>query len=249
MRYRLIACEVLYRELCYAVAQSPHTVDLEFVPKGLHDIGAEPMRARLQEIVDRAPAGEYDAILLGYGLCNNGLVGLTARDAPLVLPRAHDCITLFMGSKERYGKYFYANPGVYFETSGWLERGGVSEELADQTVQRRIGMDRTYQELVDKYGADNARYLYDMLCDTTHNYSRFTFIEMGIEPDGRFEQQTRDEAQRRGWRFEKLSGDMRLFHALVAGDWDPSEFLVVPKGHRITAPLGEGIVASEEALG
>ena len=58
-------------------------------------------------------------------LCSNGLVGLTARNIPVVVPRAHDCITLFLGSKERYLDYFQSHTGVYFKTSGWIERGEV----------------------------------------------------------------------------------------------------------------------------
>ena len=62
-------------------------------------------------------------MLFGYGLCGMGLVGLTARPKPVVIPRAHDCITLFLGSRERYLEYFNAHPGVYFKTTGWIERG------------------------------------------------------------------------------------------------------------------------------
>ena len=246
MRLRLVACEVMYREFCHVVASSPHTVDMEFVPKGLHDLGAEPMRARLQAVLDAVPEGMYDAVLLGYGLCNNGIAGLAARTTPLIVPRAHDCITLFLGSKERYEEYFHSHPGVYFKTSGWIERGNIAQDLMPQTVQHRAGMDRTYQQLVEKYGEDNARYLYETLCNTTRNYSQFTFIEMGVEPDDRFEQQTREDADERGWRFEKVRGDLRLFRKLVNGEWDPAEFLVVPPGHRITAPLDPYIIASEE---
>ena len=49
--------------------------------------------------MDRTPEGVYDAILLGYGLCGNGLAGVTARHTRLVLPRAHDCIGILMGSR------------------------------------------------------------------------------------------------------------------------------------------------------
>ena len=42
-RLKLIACEVLYREMCDAVARSPHQVDVEFLPKGLHDLGGAAM--------------------------------------------------------------------------------------------------------------------------------------------------------------------------------------------------------------
>lgn len=63
MRLKLISCEVLFREMC---AHSPHQVDLEFLPTGLHDLGSKPMAAKLQEVVDRTPEGVYEAILLGY---------------------------------------------------------------------------------------------------------------------------------------------------------------------------------------
>ena len=106
MRLKLIACEILYRELCAAVARSVNQVDVEFLPKGLHDIGQAGMSARLTEVLAAVDESQYDAVLFGYALCSNGLVGLTARRIPLVVPRAHDCITLFLGSKERYLDYF-----------------------------------------------------------------------------------------------------------------------------------------------
>src|SRR5512141_1788232 len=114
MRYKVIACEVFYREICFAAARSPHTIDLEFLPKGLHDIGAEGMSSRLQAVVDRVEPGRYDAIILGYALCNNGTAGLKAGHTRIVIPRAHDCITLFFGSSERYLRYFNDHPGVYY---------------------------------------------------------------------------------------------------------------------------------------
>jgi hypothetical protein len=89
-RFKLISCEVFYREMCHAVAQSPHIVDIEFLPKGLHDLGSAVMRERVQAALDKVDSTGYDAVLFGYGLCNNGLVGVTAREIPVVLPRAHD---------------------------------------------------------------------------------------------------------------------------------------------------------------
>jgi len=40
-----------------------------------------------------------------------------------VVPRAHDCITLLLGSKERYAKLFGERPGTYWYSAGWLEIG------------------------------------------------------------------------------------------------------------------------------
>lgn len=242
MNLKLIACEILYRESCWAVARSPHRVDVEFLPKGLHDIGQSGMNARLAEALEAIDGQSYDAVLMGYALCSNGLVGLKAKDVPLVLPRAHDCITLFLGNKERYLDYFQNNPGVYFKTSGWIERGEQLEQLGPDSIQSQSGMNQSYAELVEKYGEDNARFLAEQFADMTHNYSKLTFIEMGIEPDDRFERETEAQARERGWKYEKLTGNMGLISDLVNGDWDDRRFLVVPPGHEIATSFDEQIV-------
>jgi len=247
MRLKAICCEVLHREMCAAAARSPHTIDLAFLPKGLHDIGCAKMRVRLQEAIDAGEPGRYDAILLGYGLCNNGVHQLRAGSIPLVLPRAHDCITLFLGSRRRYWEYFHANPGAYFLTTGWMERGGVSEELKAQSIAHLAGMDQSYPELVRKYGEDNAQYLWETLCDTLRNYRRLTYIRMDLGADGPCEAQAREQAVRRGWEFESVSGSLRLVEALVAGEWSADDFLVVPPGGQIAASNDDAIVASEPA--
>ena len=242
---KLVACEILYREFCAAVSRSPNRIDVEFLPKGLHDIGQAGMCDRLKEVLGQVDESNYDAVLLGYGLCSNGLVGLAARTVPLVVPRAHDCISLFLGSKQRYLDYFRSNPGVYFKTSGWIERGEGLEQVGVDSITHRHGLDQTYEKLVAKYGEDNARFLQDQLGDMTRNYGKLTFIEMGIEPDGRFEKQTRREAAQRGWEFEKLAGDMSLIQALVDCQWDDDRFLVVRPGCRVAASFDERIIKHE----
>ncbi len=234
MRVRLIACEVLYRELCAAVARSVNQVDVEFLPKGLHDHPGAAMRGRLQEAVDRAEGAGHEAVLLGYALCGTGLVGLAARSVPLIAPRAHDCIALFLGGRERYLEYFHSHPGVYFKTSGWIERGSAGD--------RQLGLQ--YGDLAERFGEDKARYLHQEL---NRHYRQFTYIEMGVEPDGRFEQATRREAAAAGWAFEKLQGDMGLIRRLVDGPWDERDFLVAQPGWRIVARHDDAIMDAEPA--
>ena len=246
MHLKLIACEIFYRELCAAVARSVNQVDIEFLPKGLHDIGQAGMSARLGELLSAVDESKYEAVLFGYGLCSNGLLGLTARRVPLVVPRAHDCITLFLGSKERYLEYFQTHPGVYFKTTGWLKRGEGLNQYHEDSIAHQAGMTQSYEELVAKYGEDNARFLYEQLCDMTRNYSGMTFIEMGIEPDDRFERRAQQQAAERGWKFQKLAGDMTLIQHLVDGPWDAERFLVVPPGHRVAASFDEQIIKAVE---
>jgi hypothetical protein len=245
MKLKLISCEVFYREMCSVVARSPHQVDAEFLPKGLHDVGSAKMRQRLQDAIDQAGATDYEAVLLGYALCNNGIHKLEARRRPLVVPRAHDCIAIFFGSRKRYADYFVENPGTYYRTTDWIERRENLDELKQISIMRQAGLDNSFGELVEKYGEDNALYIYEQLYQNTRHYNQLTFIEMGVEPDGSFEQQAREEAKERDWTFEKEPGDINLLQRLVNGDWDGDDFLVVEPSHRIMAKYHEGVIESE----
>lgn len=242
MRLSLISCEVMFREMCDVVARSPHQIDVQFLPKGLHDLGGKPMADEIQRIIDAVPAGSCDAILLGYGLCGNGLQGITARHTMLVLPRAHDCIALLMGSRARYLEYFNEHPGTYYRSTGWLERGKGLKQLTHNTV----GMDVSLDDMIAKYGDDNGRYLYEELTRYRNTYQRLTYIATGLEPDNRFEEEARWEAAEAGWKFEKLAGDLILLRRLVNGDWKGGDYLLVQPGERITATYDGSIVRVED---
>ena len=241
MRLRVIACEVLCREICDAAARSPHQVDVEFLEKGLHDYGAAAMRKELQFRIDASDPVKYDAVALGYALCGNGLHGLQARRLKLVAPRAHDCIALLMGSRRIYEDYFNSNPGTYFRSTGWLERG---KELAP-LAQVRTGLGKNLETLIDKYGEDNGTYLFTELNKYQQSYRRLVYIETGLEADAHFEIEAQGEAEQHGWEYAKLRGDLRMIRMLLNGEWDPKEFLVVEPGQRIVARYDEGIIRAE----
>jgi len=75
------------------------------------------------------------------------------------------------------------------------------------------------EELLSRYGEDNARYLAEQLGNLTRNYTGLTYIEMG----------------------------MALIRALVDGPWDEERFLVVRPGERIVPSYDEQIVRAEPA--
>jgi hypothetical protein len=241
MKLKLISCEVIYREMCDAIARSPHQVDAEFLSKGLHDRGCKAMLSELQERVDVVSKQNYDSILMGYALCGNGLAGLRARTVPLVAPKAHDCITMLMGNRRRFEDYFEANPGTYFRSTGWLERGqGIERPVQDKT-----GAGMTYAELEAKYGPENARFLSEELNRYQMTYRQLTYIHTGLEPDDHFVKEAEQEAGRKGWKFEVIPGSLSIFHKLVSGDWNPDEFIVVPPGGKIVPSYDEGVLGWE----
>ena len=241
MRLKLIGCQLLARELCDAAVRSVHLVDTKFLPAGLHNTGAKRMRARIQAAIDAADAGRYDAIALGYALCGSGLAEIVARSTPLVLPRAHDCITLLMGARDRYSACFSGNCGVYYRSAGWVER---ADEMTEQFLGLRDEAD--LDTLIERYGDDSGRYLYEQLTAYRRSYNALAFITTGLEPDGHFLASARREASEKGWTFSEIRGDLTMFHRLLSGEWN-DDFLIVPPGHRIVATHDEAIVAARPA--
>lgn len=242
-RHRLIACEVFHREFCAVVARTPNTVDVAFVHQGLHDMRAATMAESLQKHIDAVDESNYDALLLGYGLCNNGIVGLHAGRTPLIVTRAHDCITMFLGSKERYAKIFGDNPGSYYLTSGWIERARRSIETLPTRVKGARASDTTYQRYVERFGEEDAKYLMETLGHWKDKYGRMVFIDLGLGDVEALRAHTRHEAARRNLGYEELPGDLGLFQGLVDGpEWPADRYLVVPPGHAIRPSYDERIV-------
>lgn len=245
-RWKFLGCEVLYREACHLAAVAPRPVDVEFLRKGLHDLPREKMLARLQQAVDAAAEdGRYDAVLLGYARCNDALAGLTARSVPLVIPRAHDCITLFFGGRDRFGQYFETHPGTFFRTTGWSDRDDA-DVPGEQGVMAQLGLDRSYEQLVEQYGPDNAQYIWETLGgDGVNHYDRLCYIRMGLFDESPWIDAARSEAERRQWTFDLVDGDLGLLGRLFAGQWDQSDFVIVQPGRRLVGRNDGSILDTE----
>lgn len=246
MRLKAIACQVFTREFEHILARSLHAVDLEIIPMGLHSLGIE-MRPHLQERIDAADELGFDAILLGYALCGRGTEGLRAGRTQLVLPRAHDCIGLLMGSRHRYGAYFQDHPGVYYRSPGWVEFQTPDLRLQPAFASQKnpLGEQSSLDEFIAKYGEDNGRFLFEQFSSFRLHYSGLTYISTGVASDEACRNRARTEAEEQGWAFEEVSGSLALLDRLVNGPWDEGDFLIVPPGASIRARFDDSIVESE----
>lgn len=232
--YHIVSCHVLWREFCYFAALSPHTYNFTFLERGLHDT-PDRLRQELQAAIDNV-AADCEAVLLGYGLCCNGIAGIVARERKLVVVRAHDCITFLLGSKERYREYFDSHPGTYWYSPGWIETNS-------QPGQKRY--EQTLREYTEKYGEDNAQYLMEMQQGWLKEYANAAYVDLGFGDTSGYKEYTRKCARWLNWNYDELKGDARLIVDLLAGDWDEERFLVVDPGARIAATHDERIVRAE----
>jgi hypothetical protein len=247
MFLKIIACEIAVRELYHIAARSRNLIDTEFLTQGYHDIPATG-RSELQKRIDAVPAAKYDYIVLGYGLCSSILTGITTAHTPLVIPRAHDCITFFLGSKERYQEFFNANPGTYYYTTGWLEcakRRGLKGPIwggASMPAGANASVNACYDEWVKKYGEDQAKYLLEEMSRWTDNYTHGTLINFEFTNHLNLCQEVQQICTDRGWQYSETPGDLRLIEKLVEGDWPESEFLIVRPGQKIIATNDDQII-------
>jgi hypothetical protein len=211
--------------------------------KGLHDVGTKKMSAMLQSEIDKVDAEKYDMILLCYGLCNNGICNLHS-SLPIVIPRAHDCITLLMGSKEKYKDYFDKNPGTFFLSSGWLERNKDPGDTED-SVPSQMGLVKTYEEYAEMYDEETAKYLMDTLGDWLKNYKKTTFINTYVGSEEIYRELTKQFAAEKNWEYEELGGDTGLIYRLLNGDWNSEEFLILPPNTSVAPSYDESIISAK----
>jgi len=249
MRLHAIACDVMARPVYLCAARSPHVVDVTLFRRGLH---ADPrdLRTRLQAAIDAVPAGA-DAVVLGYGLCGGATAGIEARAVPVVLPRAHDCITLFLGARDRYEAETRDREPTYWYVADQLERadgsrpGPAGTGVGGDTDE---GLDAVRAEYVARYGEDNAEYLMDVMGAWRSHYRRGAFIAMGVGAEEPAATLARDQAERRGWAFETVAGSLVLLRRLLDGDWN-EDVLVLRPGERLAMSYDDGVVRAVPASG
>jgi len=168
MNLKLISCDVFKHEILHCISKTNNNIDAEFIKKGIHDLNSEGMQNRIVKSIKKADGKGFEAILLGYGLCNTWVYGLVAKKTPLVIPRSHDCIGILLGSKQKYLDYYFENPGTYFQSIGWMENTENEPSIKKRSLQKLYGMDIPKEELIDKYGEGNANYLNNAMDQTKH---------------------------------------------------------------------------------
>ncbi len=233
MRIAVITCAVLEAEFDELVKGMPQVVHVERLPQGLHNT-PDLLRQQLQATVTRIESEtEAEAIVLGYGLCSRGVEGVRTGRCLLVLPRAHDCITLLLGSKERYAEYVKRFPGTYWYSPGWNKHHVPPGQLRHDLLRRQY---------VEKYGEENADFLMESEQAWFRAYTRATYVDIGIGGTEQDVAYSRSCADWLGWEFDRQRGDPALMRDLLSGAWDDGRFLVLRPGETMRMTADEKVV-------
>lgn len=219
----VISCRVLEDLLGKRL---PTGVPAVWLDVTLHN-SPKKLGAALQERIDAITEPSF--IIVGYGLCGNGLVGVKARIHTLVIPRTHDCVAIFLGSHQRYVQRFFANPNTYYLTKGWID--ARDEPLAD------------YWDYVKEFDEETADYLFEM---KYKNYRRICLVGYSQDELDAYRERANAVAEFMNQRFggvvyEETLGSTALIEALVEAGGRPAdaddEFVVVPPGGEISMDL------------
>lgn len=242
MLLKLISCNVFQREASWCIAHSPHVIDSDYTELGEHARSAG-LRQIIQARIDATEASgkNYDAILLLFGVCGNATVGIQARRTRLVIPRAHDCCTILLGSKASFTEHFGKAPSTPFSSAGYIERGSYFLRTEDDGS-AHVQMGDSYQALVEKYGEEDAKYIWAEMYPE-HKEEKAVFIDLPETSHLGYAEQFKAKAAAAGKEAVQLQGSIRLIQNLINGTWDPREYLIVPPAGEI-----EGVYDWEEVV-
>lgn len=234
-RIALISCRVFEEEIAIHGGKAPHIIAIHFLEVGLHDHPDNLRKAVQAEIDSFDGRDDVDAVVLAYALCGRGTSGLRAGRHRLVIPRGHDCITVFMGSKEKFACQQKAAPDSFYYTPGWMKANRTPGPGRLETLR---------EELSQKFEPDDVDFLIESEKENWAQHSRAVYLDLGT-PDAEVKAQEAAEAAKAlGWKFERMPGDPSILEDLLAGRWDNDRFQVIEPGYSLEHSPDEMIFRS-----
>jgi hypothetical protein len=241
----IVSCEVFRHEIELITSEMENPPVTYFMEMGLHD-NPKKLRENIQEFIRKQEANRQDdfTILLAYGLCGQGMAGITCTKATLVLPKVHDCIPLLLGKKQKGSGASSLTGQTYWKSPGWVDN--AENELLNNK-------DSRFKEYVEKYGEDNAHFLMQEQLSWVQHYKTVKMIkwpqiekmeERAGKTPGFFEEEARHFASAAGLPYSHCIGSDNYLRALLTGDHDEERFLKIPPGSSVILS-GEGLLKIE----
>ncbi len=248
----VVACAVLAIDMKHSAEKLGYDIEFKFLEAGLHN-NPKLLKEKLQAAIDEISAADLcERIIIGYGVCGKGTIGVQSRSIALTIPKVHDCVALFLGGDAAYKREFKKYPGTYYLSAGLCEQTDAS--MAKRKQFTYFGDKKLeFSDLVEKHGKKAALQTFDFLNSWQKNYQRAVFIETGIKKSLKYEKLAEEMAREYNWEYEKIKGSSFLIDKMITADHSTSEILYVPPEHvigfdAIQSTLSAGPVIDSESF-
>jgi len=193
-------------------------ISFVFLEQSLHRT-PQKMKPIIQDEIDKAAKEDWDYVILSYGLCSNGILGVKANHHPIVIPRVHDCIALFLGSWKKYMEEHKKEPGTYYLTKGWIDEG-----------KSPIGI---YREYCQRYDKETAEWV---IKEGLKNYTRIALVDIGVGLSETHREHAKENARFLHLRYEEIKGSLAFFEKMLRGWWS-EDFIILKPCQEVTQEL------------
>jgi hypothetical protein len=214
----VIACRVIKEEIDALLCEDGRPdipIEVHYLDQNLHRT-PERMCGMIQEKI-AAVAGYAGHIVLGYGLCSNGVVGVAAVNQEICIARVHDCIALMLGSRQAYNEAFAKRSGTYYLTAGWV-------------AEKKDPLGSLENEYIPKMGKEDAEW---GLREELKHYTHIVLINSKSSNMPALRKRARENADFLNKTYEEVQGSDRYLRKLLFGPYLPADFVCIPPGSKI----------------
>lgn len=216
MERLIISCGMLAEELKKACAGQSVLPEIIEQPRGMHEHPKE-LKERLSVLISEHQ--NVDEIVLTYGLCGYGTVGLISENTRLVLPRFDDCISQLL-YRETEGRTCRSKiqAGHLYLTGGWIKD---KKSVLGQC-----------KEITETYG-ENAPEILDAIYG---GYHTMDVIDTGAHNIEETEKNAEEICRYLPLKKEKITGSCDILKRIISGDYDDN-FIVLNPGDAVTEQM------------
>ena len=150
------------------------------------------------------------------------IICIQAGKHTLLIPRADDCIAIFLGSYAAYRREFDENPGTYYLTPGWI-------------AEKKDPLSIIEDEYEPKYGRETADWIKK---EELKHYTHIVLIDTGVADLPPLRERAKENAAYFDMEYVEIEGkSLEYFFKLVNGPYHSDEFLVLKPGEVITQEM------------
>lgn len=245
----IISCGMLSDELKQACQINNMDCDIVWMKRALHN-HPQSLKEALSSIIDEHQ--DRDEILLTYGLCGNGTLGIKSKHTKLIIPRFHDCIHQLIQSVDNYTQ----NDRQQWKIDETCENQQNMRNQKNQQYQKNprnqvnqqhqtktghlyltrswtLDQEAMYQQsiaIIKKYGEEQGQ---EILNEMYGSYTDIDVIDTGAYDILPILQYAQDVAKRNHLQVNQVKGSTWILEKMLRGEWD-SDFIVLEPGEELT---------------